>query len=568
MIPDSLAELSRWVAWRNEQRRGKSTKVPYAPNGRRAKEDDPSTWGTRDEAEARAAKLVNGISGGVGIQLGDLGDDVFLAGIDLDSCIDADGCLALWAEKILAELDTYAERSPSGSGVKVLFYIARENVRPFLALLSVTDPDQWGIRRSVGLNGSNHGPGVEISTNRRYFAITDDRWPGSSGKVHLLDWKTLQQLAPLVPEASKNRDSSRSAKAFREGARLKREGKTFEEMCKALRSHPDPEIREWVRVKGEADDMRQLRRIWDRAGRRNNRQPWHAELILNEKDYPKALLVNAVTALRLAPEWQGLCWFNAFHNQVFLRGIPPWSDTRVDEPWSDHFDNLTACWLQTHSINVGPEIADRAVATIAQDRRYHPVLDYLHRCVWDGTPRLDCWAITYLGAEDTPYCRAVASRWMISAVARVEKPGCKADCALILEGFQGLLKSSVLRTLAQPWFTDDLADFGTKDAALQLRGVWIIELPELDSISRTDVSRIKSFMSRATDRYRPPYGRNTIEQPRQNVFGGTVNHNEYLRDETGGRRFWPLACTKVDLDGLTDARDQLWAEALARYRKG
>ena len=295
---------------------------------------------------------------------------------------------------------------------------------------------------------------------------------------------------------------------------------------------------------------------------------WHKILIATEKGNPKPLLVNGVTALRLAPEWPERLFFNCFRNQVFLRGAPPWSKTKLDAPWSDYFDSLTACWLQNHGIHVSTDIAGRAVQTVAQERRYHPVLDYLNRCKWDGEPRLDRWTVDYLKTANTPYVRAVSARWMIAAVARVHEPGCKADCALILEGRQGLLKSTALRVLGQPWFADEIAELGTKDAALQLVGAWIIELAELDSIARGDVSRIKSFMSRAADRFRPPYGRNTIELPRQCVFAGTVNHNEYLRAETGGRRFWPVTCTKIDIDPLAKIRDQLWGEALYRYRAG
>ena len=103
---------------------------------------------------------------------------------------------------------------------------------------------------------------------------------------------------------------------------------------------------------------------------------------------------------------------------------------------------------------------------------------------------------------------------------------------------------------------------------MQLAGVWLLELAELDSMNRGEISRIKAFMSRSTDRYRPPYARRVIEQPRQCTFAGTVNHNEYLRDETGGRRFWPIACTKVDVQGLIAVRDQVWAEARERYAAG
>jgi predicted P-loop ATPase len=173
-----------------------------------------------------------------------------------------------------------------------------------------------------------------------------------------------------------------------------------------------------------------------------------------------------------------------------------------------------------------------------------------------------------LGVEDTAYARAVGARWLISGVARIYRPGVKADCCLILEGPQSTRKSTALKTLAGPYFTDELADLGSKDSALLTRGVWIIELSELDTLSRSEVSRIKAFMSRTTDRFRPPYGKRLIESPRQCVFAGTVNHSAYLRDDTGGRRFWPVTCASIDIDRLARDRDQLWAEAKARFDAG
>ena len=153
-------------------------------------------------------------------------------------------------------------------------------------------------------------------------------------------------------------------------------------------------------------------------------------------------------------------------------------------------------------------------------------------------------------------------------MARIYEPGAKADHCLILEGPQGLLKSTALNTIAGRWFTDEIAELGSKDAAMQTRGVWIIEIAELDSMTRADVSKVKAFMSRACDRFRPPYGRRLIESPRQCVFAGTVNQSTYLRDDTGARRFWPVTCTRILIDDLARDRDQLWAEAVVRYRSG
>jgi predicted P-loop ATPase len=193
----------------------------------------------------------------------------------------------------------------------------------------------------------------------------------------------------------------------------------------------------------------------------------------------------------------------------------------------------------------------------------------LNGLVWDSEQRLDTWALTYLGTSDTPLHRAFGSLWAISAVARIMQPGAKVDHMLILEGPQGARKSTALKVLAgTDWFTDELAEIGSKDAAQQMRGVWVVEIAELDAIGRAEVSRIKAFLSRTVDRYRPPYERYVIDVPRQCVFAGSVNPDTYLRDETGNRRFWPVRCGTIDLDALRRDRDQLWAEAVARYRQG
>lgn len=279
------------------------------------------------------------------------------------------------------------------------------------------------------------------------------------------------------------------------------------------------------------------------------------------------VLANAIAAFRHAPEWGGVLAFNEFGFGTVVLKPTPWGIVPKGE-WTDYEDRLAADWLQRQGILVSVEVAGQAVQTAARDRPFHPVRAYLRGLCWDGVERLDRWLTAYLGAAETEYSRAVGSRWLISAVARIFRPGAKADCCLILEGPQGIRKSTALRTLAGEHFTDELADLGSKDAAMQTRGVWIIELSELDSLSHSEVARIKAFMSRTTDRFRPPYGMRLVESPRQCVFAGTVNHSTYLRDETGGRRFWPVACGRIDVDALVRDRDQLWAEAKVRFEAG
>ena len=279
------------------------------------------------------------------------------------------------------------------------------------------------------------------------------------------------------------------------------------------------------------------------------------------------VLTNAIAAFRHAPEWGGVLAFNEFSLGTVALKPTPWGVVPKGE-WTDHEHRRAAEWLQKQGILVSVEIAGQAVQTAARDHPFHPVRAYLDCLTWDGVERLDRWLSTYLGVADTEYSRAVGFRRMISAVARIFQPGAKADCCLILEGPQGIRKSTALRTLAGEYFTDELADLGTKDAAMQTRGVWTIELSELDSLSNSEVARIKAFMSRTTDRFRPPYGMRLVESPRQCVFAVTFNHSTYLRDETGGRRFWPVTCGRIDVEALARDRDQLWAEAKARFDAG
>lgn len=299
---------------------------------------------------------------------------------------------------------------------------------------------------------------------------------------------------------------------------------------------------------------------------------WRDQLLLNLNGTVKPVLANAITALRNAPEWAEALAFNEFAHFTVLQKPAPWMKANAQMPadWSPNDDILATEWLHHQGIFVSVESAGQAVESVARERPFHPVRAYLRELAWDGQSRLRSWLADYLGVEPSPYAAAVGSRWLISAVARVFEPGCKADCCLILEGEQGIRKSTALRVLTQPWFTDEIADLGSKDAALQTRGVWVIEIAELDSMSRSDVGKIKAFMSRATDRFRPPYGKRTIESPRQCVFAGSVNHGTYLRDETGGRRFWPVECKApaIDVDSLAEVRDQLWAEANALYFDG
>jgi predicted P-loop ATPase len=295
---------------------------------------------------------------------------------------------------------------------------------------------------------------------------------------------------------------------------------------------------------------------------------WRNELLMSRTGAPKPLLANAITALRGAGALQNVLAFDVFAVETVIDGTPPWCPLEypwVSRAWSPQDDLWVTDWMQKQGIGVPVAVAAQAVEAVARDRSFHPVVNYLGGLEHDGRARANTWLSTYLGADDTPYTQAVGRAMLIAAVARIYDPGCKVDTVPILEGGQGVGKSTAIRALFDPWFTDELADLGSKDASMQTRGVWGIEVSELDAMSRAEASKIKAFISRTTDRFRPPYGIRLIESQRSCVFWGSTNSDSYLKDETGGRRFWPVKTCAIDIDGLRAARGQLWAEAQILY---
>lgn len=289
----------------------------------------------------------------------------------------------------------------------------------------------------------------------------------------------------------------------------------------------------------------------------------------------KATIDNVRIILEHDPLLKGKFALNEFAGRGEVLGSLPWDKREKRRLWDDN-DNQGLYWYLERVYKIsGNGKVDGALSLHSNAHAFNDVKDYLKglKGKWDGVPRLDSLFIDYLGAKDTVYNRAVTRKAFTAAVARAMTPGCKYDNMVILAGPQGIGKSTLLDKMSHGWFNDSIRTFEGKEASELLQGVWLVEVSELDAFRRTDVSRIKQFLSLRADRFRAAYGRNVKELPRTCIFFGTTNTAEYLQDTTGNRRFWPIdtgeqKITKSVWKDLDPEVDQLWAEAFVRWQAG
>lgn len=304
---------------------------------------------------------------------------------------------------------------------------------------------------------------------------------------------------------------------------------------------------------------------------------WRSKLIRTEKGQPIAGTKNLSLALEHGLGLGECVGYNLLKQRVEI--IDPsklgWGHAgETPRPWSDRDDTFAAALVEDELQSaVKPHTITPIIEAVAWKHAFHPVRDYLTSLKWDGKARLDRMLIDHADVENTAYARAVTARTLIGAVARAFQPGAKMDTALILESEQGFRKSSLFATLAvkPAFFTDNLpGHLGDKSVAEIVSAFWWIEMGELTNLKKGDVDRTKAFMSRTHDNFRPAYQRRVVEHPRQCVLTGTVNGatTAYLRDLTGNRRFWTLRVGRINLAAIAKERDQIWAEAKARYDAG
>ena len=279
-------------------------------------------------------------------------------------------------------------------------------------------------------------------------------------------------------------------------------------------------------------------------------------------------LENITVACENAPELQGLVWYDAFLDRLMTGGPA--------REWTDADDvRVTIQLQQDYGLKaVKPKDVSAVLDQRARAFPRHVVREWLETLVWDGEPRIaqafeDHWGASPTADQPPDYLECASRNFLIGLVARVMRPGCKLDTMPVFEGPQGIYKSSALAVLVgESWHTTSHESVTSKDFFQALSGKWLVEIAELDSFSRAEVNRVKSVMSTATDRYRASYGRLSADHPRQCAFAGTTNSDNWGRDESGLRRFWPVTCGTINLDTLREARAQLFAEALAAFKAG
>jgi predicted P-loop ATPase len=349
----------------------------------------------------------------------------------------------------------------------------------------------------------------------------------------------------------------RSDQFFSAVAALKRLGWTVAGITTLLEKYPNGIAAKFAgRVRAE------VKRAFGKVSRPPAAPPWRD--VKDKHGNPAASLANAVIAIKALGVG---CRLDLFHHVILVgyRGDVAEIKNLVGEVSDDTIGAIRSLINNHFRLDVGDANALAAVREIARNHAFDPVLDYLAEVQgrWDGVKRIDTWLEKYCCAPDTPFTRAVGRMHLVASVRRPRQPGCKYDHILVTEAPEGKNKSTAIRVLAGKENFSDQTILGVDDKMAQelMTGVWLYEIADLTDITKADVNKVKAFASRDTDRARPAYGRCVEKRPRRNTMWGTTNDQQYMKSQTGNRRFLPVPVGRIDIEALTRDRDQLWGEA-------
>lgn len=599
VLAEQFGKQARWVVWKYETLKGKKTKIPYHIKGKKASSTDKKTW----VDYAAAAKAANDASLGFdGLGLVFTPSQTLL-GIDIDHAIEGKEVthpLKKQIEELIAKADTYCELSPSKEGIHLF--------------LQLDEPYK--------LKANKKAP-YELYTSGRYFTVTNTPF-GEIKNVRTVSIDELEGLLSIIEYPwdkdvgadSKSHAHTPIASAPTSLVDPLDDKKVLQKMFaskngEAIKQLYDGDISEYGKDASKADmaitshlafwcrrDKTQMERLWmgSPLGSREKTQkridyrsrtldfaiknckeiytpPLQSSSVLDllytldgqkRKQYTQNT-ENMCRILRKYPDFAGRFRYDAFKNVYEIKPVG-------SNDWRDYQDT-DAIDMQTRiSIlfpvfqKVGKDMLYDAIMKVCQENSFDSAIDYVKSLKWDEVPRLDTWLQKVYGAPDDVYHKAVGANWMKGMVKRIMVPGCKFDYVMVLEGKQGSKKSTSLAILGGAWHVETTMSTDTKDFFMQFQGKTIIEFSEGETLSRTEVKRLKAIITMQTDKFRPPYGRVSMDFPRRCVFAMTTNQDEYLKDETGNRRWLPVRVMlpQADVAWLAENKDQLYAEAYHR----
>lgn len=603
--PLALRERKQWLLWRLEPGEKKPKKMPYyVGGGRRTGEQGSDT--DRDKLATfdvviAAVQTVRCSGVGFAFLPGD-----GLIGIDIDGQLGDDGAPNARTAAIIESCASYVEYSPSRRGVHIIVAGESETFK-------------------------SNDIGLEVFCGRQFFTVTGEHFPGAQQQVAAISPNVLSRLKATVSQAKKatsspaiaappsdkrseiesalaalspdcgyddwiqigmavhaelgeggwpvwNYWSSRSAKypgdkdllshwkSF--GGKAGVTGATIFKLARNAGWRPprkkslarnEPLAQQHSEIEAEAPpahedlisrDDRRLRRN-DQGGLRNSS-------------------ANVDLILRCDPAWNRVLAYDEFSYRIMKLRTPPFDGGRAG-PWEETDATKAAIWIERNwGITPKSSIVDEIARSVAWDARYHAVRVWLRGLpAWDKVSRLSNFMADAFGAAQSEYTAHVGTGLVVTAVARVARPGCKVDTMIVLEGGQGIGKSTALIELFSPsWYVDIIEPPSHKDFYITLQGALVVEIGEMQSFTRSEVNQVKQAITRRDDKFRAPYDKAASDHPRQSIFVGTTNADTYLMDPSGGRRFLPVKCTHAHVEYVRAMREQLFAEALVLYRAG
>ncbi len=602
-LVEQFGDQQRWVTWKMQERKGKKTKIPFDLFGSMASSTDKETWSTYHEVKM--------VSDNVGIVFT---PEQNLLGIDIDHCIDESGNIPNEIQQFIVLADTYTEISPSKKGLHLFlklktpltlianrkgnfeaytsgryFTVTENSFGEIKSIREVTATSALSILQTIGYpwNKGDEQP----STNEQLpltSAQKEEKTVDTKSEVK----KTQSHSGPLSDEEVV--DKMFSAKNGQKIKDLYFNSKSNSEDDLALCSHlafytrKDPHQMERIWLSSACGSRKKTKSRKDYRDRtiaaaiKSCKETYEPSSTAKTekaiKDYDLNLLFttlpqggkiytqnteNMCRILRKHPEFQGRFRYDKFKNSLEIFENSKW---RIFEDNDQVNVQTEISILFPYFGRVGKEMIFDAMVKVAKENSIDSALDYVKNIRWDGIARVDNWLSTVYGCPKDSYHIAVGSNWLKGMVKRIVEAGCKFDYVLVLEGPQGSKKSTSLSVLVRGLHVETTMSTDTKDFFMQFVGNLIVEFSEGDTMNRTETKKMKAIITTQIDKYRPAYGRNIVEFPRRCVFAMTTNDEEYLKDETGNRRWLPVRMVReeADIEWIEANRDQLFAEAYHR----